>query len=272
MTLLSLLWFPMTFLSLIPVPASPAGVVVTEPLFFFVGLGTLARLVVELTLVKCLNGLRVAKQTISMEMDHLGDSSLGGNEQVTVDRSSLFSRAMLSLKVYVALYDYEANIEGELSIKKNDILFILEDGGPYWWKAKLKTADPNRLHVGLVPSNYIEPLPSIGTVLGLYRYEAATEEELTIEEGNTFALYEQDDPDWLLVGNGSHVGFVPRNHVEFSIDQGGHSSEQVGDEYQCEERTPPRSNTPTVGSYREVDVKLWTVKVVDKKKKMKGSL
>jgi hypothetical protein len=51
-------------------------------------------------------------------------------------------------------------------------------------------------------------------VLGLYRYDAATEGELTFEEGETLALYEQDDPDWFLVGNGSHVGFVPRNHVE----------------------------------------------------------
>jgi len=27
-------------------------------------------------------------------------------------------------------------------------------------------------------------------------------------------LYEQDDPDWFLVGNGSQVGFVPGNYVE----------------------------------------------------------
>jgi len=46
------------------------------------------------------------------------------------------------------------------------------------------------------------------------------------------------------------------------MDQGDHSSEQVGDEYQREEQTPPRSNTPTAGSYGdEVDIKLWTVKV-----------
>ncbi|KAK3816539.1 MAG: hypothetical protein J3Q66DRAFT_342775 [Benniella sp.] len=57
-------------------------------------------------------------------------------------------------------------------------------------------------------------LPSIGTVLGLYSYQAATEEELTFEEGDTLTLYEQDNPDWFLVGNGFQVGFVPRNYVE----------------------------------------------------------
>lgn len=62
------------------------------------------------------------------------------------------------LKVCVALYDYEANTEEELTIKENDILYLLEDDDPEWWKAKLKTADPNELLVGLIPSNYVEPV------------------------------------------------------------------------------------------------------------------
>jgi hypothetical protein len=41
-----------------------------------------------------------------------------------------------------------------------------------------------------------------------------TEEELTLEKEDMLTLYEQDDQDWLLVGNGSQVGFVPRNYVE----------------------------------------------------------
>ncbi|KAK3816515.1 MAG: SLA1 homology domain 1, SHD1-domain-containing protein [Benniella sp.] len=118
------------------------------------------------------------------------------------------------LKALVVLFDYEAKTEEELTIKENDVLYILEDDDPGWWKAQLKTANPNDLQVGLVPSNYVEPLPSIGAVLGLYSYQAATEEELTFEEGDTLTLYEQDNPDWFLVGNGFQVGFVPRNYVE----------------------------------------------------------
>jgi len=62
------------------------------------------------------------------------------------------------LNVRVALYDYDANTEDELTIKMNDILYILEDDGPHWWKAQLKTADPNHSHIGLVPCNYVEPV------------------------------------------------------------------------------------------------------------------
>ncbi|KAK3816508.1 MAG: SH3 domain-containing protein [Benniella sp.] len=162
------------------------------------------------------------------------------------------------LKIHVALYDYAANADDELSIKKNDILHILEDDDPHWWKAKLKTANPNRLHVGLVPSNYVEPLPSIGTVLGLYKYQAATEEELTFEEGDTLTLYEQDDPDWLLVGNSSQVGFVPRNYVEVTPGQKGNSWEHPAEgEHQREEPTP--STAQAHGD--KGDIKLWAVKV-----------
>lgn len=51
-------------------------------------------------------------------------------------------------------------------------------------------------------------------MVGLYKYDATTEEELSFEEGDTLTLYEQDDPDWFLVGNGTHVGFVPGNYIE----------------------------------------------------------
>lgn len=51
-------------------------------------------------------------------------------------------------------------------------------------------------------------------MVGLYKYDATTEEELSFEEGDKLTLYEQDDPDWFLVGNGTHVGFVPGNYIE----------------------------------------------------------
>ncbi|KAK3816514.1 MAG: hypothetical protein J3Q66DRAFT_440933 [Benniella sp.] len=186
----------------------------------------------------------------------------------------------MPFNVLVARYDYRANTEEELSIKKNDILYIENDDPnrcklPNWWKVKLKTADPNHFHVGLVPSNYVEPLSSIGTALGLYSYEAVTEKELTFEEGDTLTLYEQDDPIWLLVGNGSQVGFVPRNYVEVSSGWKGHAREhqsEGGD--QLEGPTPP-----TVIAYgSKDDIKVWAVKVIDKvdkkekKKEKKGRL
>ncbi|KAG0002828.1 cytoskeletal protein binding protein [Entomortierella chlamydospora] len=196
------------------------------------------------------------------------------------------------LKVCVAQYDYDANTEEELTIKENDVLYIMEDDDPEWWKAKLKTADPNDLHIGLVPSNYVEPLPASGTVVGLYQYEATTEEELTFEEGDELTLYEQDDPDWFLVGNGTQVGFVPGNYVEVSAGQDGHTQAQqtyeqeeyAEEQYQHEEQpyeeepaeVAPRSNgsvsSPVVSAEKD-DLCFWSVNEVDKKKKKKkGSL
>jgi actin cytoskeleton-regulatory complex protein SLA1 len=62
------------------------------------------------------------------------------------------------LGVYRALYDYTPQVEGELSIEENDLLYVLEkntDDG--WWKAKKKAgADDEVEPVGLVPHNYVE--------------------------------------------------------------------------------------------------------------------
>ncbi|KAF9361688.1 cytoskeletal protein binding protein [Mortierella sp. NVP85] len=176
------------------------------------------------------------------------------------------------LKVYIALYAYEADTEEELTFKKNDVLYILEADDPHWWKAKLKTADPNHSHIGLVPSNYVEPLPSIGSVLGLYRYEAVTL-ELAFEQGDTLTLYEQDDPDWFLVGNGSQVGFVPKSYVEVSARREDHSQDhQAEDKGQSKEPISP--DTPTVRTHGNKDsTKIWAVNKIDeKKKKRKGHL
>ncbi|KAK3816578.1 MAG: hypothetical protein J3Q66DRAFT_388707 [Benniella sp.] len=176
------------------------------------------------------------------------------------------------LKVYVALYDYEADTEGELTFKENDVLYILEDSDPHWWKAKLKFADSNHSHIGLVPSNYVEPLPSIGTVHGLYRYEATTQ-ELAFEQGDTLTLYEQDDPDWFLVGNGFQVGFVPRSYVEVSPGQKGHSREHQAEGGDQSKGPSLQSDTPTMRTHGNKDsTKIWTVDIDEKKKKRKGRL
>ncbi|KAF9129268.1 cytoskeletal protein binding protein, partial [Linnemannia schmuckeri] len=198
------------------------------------------------------------------------------------------------LKICVALYDYEANTEEELTIKENDVLYILEDDDPEWWKAKLKTADPSENLIGLIPCNYVEPHPESGAVVGLYKYDATTEEELSFEEGDTLTLYEQDDPDWFLVGNGTRVGFVPGNYIEASAGQGGHAQKEQPQEQYEEEYAPeqdqhyeqeqaepveaiPRSSGSTSSATavpaEKDDLKFWSVNEVDKKKKKKkGSL
>lgn len=49
-----------------------------------------------------------------------------------------------------AMYDYEAQEEGELSIKEGDHLTIEEDAGDGWLTAKIASGD-----TGLIPANYV---------------------------------------------------------------------------------------------------------------------
>lgn len=50
-----------------------------------------------------------------------------------------------------ALFDFYAQMPGDLSIRKNDLINILEKNG-LWWKGELN----NR--IGYFPSNYVEEL------------------------------------------------------------------------------------------------------------------
>ena len=59
--------------------------------------------------------------------------------------------------IYVALYDYEARISEDLSIKKHERLQIINTSDDDWWYARsLKTNKE-----GYIPSNYVAPENSL---------------------------------------------------------------------------------------------------------------
>ncbi|KAK5671102.1 hypothetical protein QVD99_002863 [Batrachochytrium dendrobatidis] len=58
---------------------------------------------------------------------------------------------MLSKRV-VAIYDYDPVEEGELAIRENDILVVVDDSDPDWWLVKHTTHNKE----GLVPKTYVE--------------------------------------------------------------------------------------------------------------------
>ncbi|KAI8341915.1 hypothetical protein BC941DRAFT_369299 [Chlamydoabsidia padenii] len=115
-----------------------------------------------------------------------------------------------------ALYDYEPQTDEEVSFKEDDILYILENDDPDWWKAQLKTTSLDQVGpVGLVPSNYIDEAEPIGTVKAIFDYQAQQEEELSFHEDDILVLYENDDPDWFLVkSREGHIGLAPSNYIE----------------------------------------------------------
>lgn len=60
--------------------------------------------------------------------------------------------------ICIALYDYFAQNDDELSFKEDDVLYILENDDDEWWKAKLKIKGESEDEgpIGVVPSNYIQ--------------------------------------------------------------------------------------------------------------------
>ena len=65
------------------------------------------------------------------------------------------------LPLFVALYDYEARTDEDLSFKKMEILEILNDSQGDWWYAKSKTTKME----GYIPSNYVAKVKSLESEL-----------------------------------------------------------------------------------------------------------
>ncbi|CAF0827692.1 unnamed protein product [Brachionus calyciflorus] len=57
-------------------------------------------------------------------------------------------------KLYQAAYDFEAEYESELSMKKGDIIRVTETSDPNWWSA----ANEKNGKTGIVPCQYLTPL------------------------------------------------------------------------------------------------------------------
>lgn len=62
-----------------------------------------------------------------------------------------------SMKIFVALYDYDARTEEDLSFKKGEHLEILNDTQGEWWYARSRSTN----QCGYIPSNYVAKLKSI---------------------------------------------------------------------------------------------------------------
>ncbi len=60
-------------------------------------------------------------------------------------------------KIFVALYDYDARTDEDLSFKKGEHLEILNDQQGDWWFARSKATKLE----GYIPSNYVAKLKSI---------------------------------------------------------------------------------------------------------------
>ncbi|ODV58903.1 cytoskeletal protein-binding protein SLA1 ASCRUDRAFT_61747 [Ascoidea rubescens DSM 1968] len=131
---------------------------------------------------------------------------------------------MSFLGVYKAIYAYTSQSPEELSIKEDDILYLLETSDiDEWWKVKKRVVGSDLDEpIGLVPKTYIEPADIINSCVALYDYDKQTSEELSFKENDTFNVYDTSDIDWYLVStktsNPSRLeyGFIPSNYIQLT--------------------------------------------------------
>ena len=65
-----------------------------------------------------------------------------------------------TVKTFVALYDYDARTDEDLSFKKGDLLEIMNDTQGDWWYARSKTNKTGKIE-GYIPSNYVAKVKSL---------------------------------------------------------------------------------------------------------------
>ena len=138
----------------------------------------------------------------------------------------------------------------ELAIDENDLLYLLEKSEvDDWWTVKKRVVGADAEEpVGLVPSNYIAPADAIGTARALYDYDRQTDEELSFKENDQFQVYDDKDPDWILVSKSQEYGFVPANYIEMRPGASGGASGAPVAQSQPLESFPPPPSHPTVAS------------------------
>lgn len=72
----------------------------------------------------------------------------------------LITNANLKQKeLFVALYDYEARTNEDLSFKKGEVLDLVDDSQGDWWLARVVTQDG--VSQGYIPSNFLAKAKSI---------------------------------------------------------------------------------------------------------------
>ncbi len=57
-------------------------------------------------------------------------------------------------KLYQAAYDFQAEDESELSMRKGDVVRVTETSDPNWWSAENEKTGKK----GIVPCQYLTPL------------------------------------------------------------------------------------------------------------------
>ena len=106
--------------------------------------------------------------------------------------------ASTNVRAVVALFDCDAEADGELSFKAGDVIDVIDDSDDGWWTGAKRTDEGREGRVGVFPSNYVKPqdVRAPTKSVRLARVEAdATRAPPTNESRVVVAIYDCDDVD-----------------------------------------------------------------------------
>lgn len=162
-----------------------------------------------------------------------------GPAQAPMDGASRrASSAQAGLCSARAKFNYQALNADELTLRKGDVVSVLEKGADSWWRGTLGQGQS-----GWFPSNYVEVIPSANPPMqeyevppeGMFEASSATtkkadvllyvrceydfntssNEELPFKKGDVLEIIEQSENDWWMGRNASgQTGFIPRAYVK----------------------------------------------------------
>jgi hypothetical protein len=124
----------------------------------------------------------VTYESPSSSMNENLTNSYSNDSNVSTPNSSI------EVKKVIALYDYNANDENELSFKINDVITIIEKNDSGWWQGELNGK------IGIFPSTFVKlednSFSSISYKLcqSLYEYSGQDSEELSMKVGEQFSI------------------------------------------------------------------------------------
>mmetsp|Transcript_23215 Transcript_23215/g.46612 ORF Transcript_23215/g.46612 Transcript_23215/m.46612 type:complete len:621 (+) Transcript_23215:138-2000(+) len=108
-----------------------------------------------------------------------------------------------------AIFDFEAQDTGDLSLKEGDTVIITYSDESGWWEGEGKKGE------GRFPSNYVEEFKSCWFE-ALAEYKASTDTELSLKENDIVQLTEVDPSGWWkgIKHGTTATGWFPAAYVE----------------------------------------------------------
>jgi len=117
----------------------------------------------------------------------------------------------------LVLYNYEAQNDDELELRRNDIIELIEENTADWWTGRLGKK------YGLFPRNHVEKMQSEKTttsqkkefkVIAKHKYDAKEDDELSFIKGDIITVISKDTTDWWTGELKNAIGIFPSNFVE----------------------------------------------------------